>query len=201
MQTAEFFLVKVEVDDDSEVHLSHVGLVVFKLIVVELWADAVAECAACMPLFAVHFQILKLRFALAQQFQQVVGTNCLSEGIFTLHILVGHQLVGAVENPSVAEAAHLHFREDGSFRIMILADIQDGKLDLVLIDSVPRWRIPFYLPGLMLSRDLSFKITRHRNVSEIIVEGSQLRVNIDGDIRSMDRAEFRINPGSLMLIR
>lgn len=29
--------------------------------------------------------------------------------------------------PTPAEAAHLHFREDGSFRIMILADIQDGK--------------------------------------------------------------------------
>ena len=89
----------------------------------------------------------------------------------------------------------------GGIPICPKADIQDGKLDLVLIDSVPRWRIPFYLPGLMLSRDLSFKITRHRKVSEIIVEGSQLRVNIDGDIRSMDRAEFRINPGSLMMIR
>ena len=109
MQTAEFILVEVEVGDDAEVRLSHVGLVVFKLIVVELGTDAATQCAACMPLFAVHFQILKLRFALAQQFQQVVGTNCLSKGCFALHPLVGHQSVGAVENPSVAEAAHLLF--------------------------------------------------------------------------------------------
>ncbi|MBP5727874.1 MAG: diacylglycerol kinase family lipid kinase [Clostridia bacterium] len=89
----------------------------------------------------------------------------------------------------------------GGIPICPKADIQDGKLDLVLIRSVHRWQIPFYLPGLMLSKDLSFKITRHRKVSEIVVEGSQLRVNIDGDIRSVDHAEFRINPGSLMLIR
>ena len=107
MQTTEFLLVEVEIDDDAEVRLSHVGLVVFKLIVVELGADAVAECAARMPLFTIHFQIFKLRFALAQQLQQVVGSDRLSEGCLALHVLVGHQLVGAVENPSIAEAAHL----------------------------------------------------------------------------------------------
>ena len=115
MQTAEFLLVKVEVGDDSEVRLSHVGLVVFKLVVVELGADAVAECAARMPLFTIHFQIFKLRFALAQQLQQVVGSDRLSEGIFTLHILVGHQSVGAVEHPSIAEASHLLVGTDIQF--------------------------------------------------------------------------------------
>ena len=80
------------------------------------------------------------------------------------------------------------------------ADIGDGLLDLVLIRDVHRWQIPFYLPGLMLSRDLKFRITRHRRVSEVIVEGKELRINIDGDIISMSRADFRINPGSLILI-
>ena len=81
------------------------------------------------------------------------------------------------------------------------ADIADGKLDLVMIQNVGRWRIPLYLPGLMMSRDLKFKITRHRKVSRILIEGSGMRINIDGDIQDMRSAEFIIHPGSLLLIR
>lgn len=88
----------------------------------------------------------------------------------------------------------------GGIPICPKADIGDGLLDLVLIRDVHRWQIPFYLPGLMLSRDLKFRITLHRRVSEVIVGGKELRINIDGDIISMSRADFRINPGSLILI-
>ena len=89
----------------------------------------------------------------------------------------------------------------GGIPICPAADIDDGKLDLVLISNIHRWQIPFYLPGLMMSKDLGFRITRHRKVSEIIIRGQNLRINIDGDIVSMDHAVFRINPGSLFLIR
>lgn len=89
----------------------------------------------------------------------------------------------------------------GGIPICPAADIRDGLLDLVMIRNVSRWRIPFYLPGLMMSKDLKFRITRHRKVSEVLIEGDGLRINIDGDIRSMSRADFRINPGSLILIR
>ena len=81
------------------------------------------------------------------------------------------------------------------------ADIHDGKLDLVLIKGIRRWKIPFYLPGLMLSRDLKFKITKHKKVNRILIEGNSLRINIDGDIVTLSNAEFKINPGSLILIR
>lgn len=89
----------------------------------------------------------------------------------------------------------------GGIPICPAADISDGLLDLVLIDSVHRWQIPFYLPGLMMSRDLKFRITKHRKVKTVLIEGNGLRINIDGDIVSMSRAEFRINPSSLILIR
>lgn len=81
------------------------------------------------------------------------------------------------------------------------ADICDGKLDAVLIRNIHRWQIPFYLPGLMMSRALRFKITRHCRVSEIRIEGKNLRINIDGDIQTMSEAVFRISPASLNLIR
>jgi len=89
----------------------------------------------------------------------------------------------------------------GGIPICPLAEIDDGLLDLVLIRSRHRWQIPFYLPGLMLSRDLKFRITTHRRASCIRIRGEGLRVNIDGEICPMSDVEFRINPGSLLMIR
>lgn len=89
----------------------------------------------------------------------------------------------------------------GGIPICPAADIRDGLLDLVLINNVHRWQIPFYLPGLMMSKDLKFRITKHRKVKTVLIEGKGLRINIDGDIVSMSRAEFRVNPSSLVLIR
>lgn len=81
------------------------------------------------------------------------------------------------------------------------ADIQDGKLDLVLIRHIPRWKIPLYLPGLMMSKALRFSITRHMLVNRVVIEGNKMRINIDGSIVSRDSASFMVEPGSLMLIR
>lgn len=89
----------------------------------------------------------------------------------------------------------------GGIPICPEADIRDGLLNLVLIQSRHRWQIPFYLPGLMMSRDLKFRITKHRKVKTVLIEGENMRINIDGDITPMSRAEFRINPASLLLIR
>ena len=88
----------------------------------------------------------------------------------------------------------------GGIPICPAADAADGKLDVVMIRSVPRWRIPFYLPGLMMSRDLKFRITRHVTTSEVSISGKGLKFNIDGEIHPMNSAVFRIRPGSLMLI-
>ena len=89
----------------------------------------------------------------------------------------------------------------GGIPICPKADPTDGKLDLVLIKHRSRWQIPFYLPGLMLSRDLKFKITKYRRVSRIMIEGENLRINIDGEIQPMKKAEFTVKPASLRLIR
>ncbi|MCR5567360.1 MAG: diacylglycerol kinase family lipid kinase [Clostridiales bacterium] len=88
----------------------------------------------------------------------------------------------------------------GGIPICPAADIRDGLLDLVLIRGIGRWQIPFHLPGLMLSRALKFRITRHRKVKRVLIEGKDLRINIDGDIVSLSSVDFRINPASLHMI-
>ena len=88
----------------------------------------------------------------------------------------------------------------GGIPICPAANTGDGKLDAVLIRDVPGWRIPFYLPGLMMGRDLHFRIARHVLAEQITITGKNLRVNVDGEILSMDRADFRVLPRALQLI-
>ena len=88
----------------------------------------------------------------------------------------------------------------GGIPICPAADVRDGKLDLVMIRNVPRWRIPFYLPGLMMAKDLTFRITEHVRTEAVTIRGQGLKFNIDGEIRRMDEARFEVRPQSLMLI-
>lgn len=88
----------------------------------------------------------------------------------------------------------------GGIPICPAADVHDGMLDLVMIRNVPRWRIPFYLPGLMLSKDLTFRITEHVRTKEVTIRGHGLKFNIDGEIRRLDEAQFVVRPESLLLI-
>ena len=88
----------------------------------------------------------------------------------------------------------------GGIPICPAAEITDGKLDLVLVKNVPRRRIPLYLPGLMMGRILRFQITRHVLADEVMMEGRNLRVNVDGEIIPMDRIHFSIRKGVLQLI-
>ncbi len=88
----------------------------------------------------------------------------------------------------------------GGIPICPAAEISDGLLDLVLVENVPRRKIPLYLPGLMMGKVLDFKCTRHRLVREVSFEGQGLRVNVDGEILSMDSVHFGIREKALRLI-
>ena len=89
----------------------------------------------------------------------------------------------------------------GGIPICPAAETDDGLLNLIRISNIHKWQIPFYLPGLMLSRALHFRITNHSLVPWVRITGENMRINIDGDIVSLSDAVFRVNPGSLQLIR
>ena len=87
----------------------------------------------------------------------------------------------------------------GGIPICPVADPGDGWLDLVTVDHVPRWRIPRYLPALLLGRILQIPAAHHRLCKALTLESPGMRLNVDGEIFSMDRAVFSILPGKLML--
>ncbi|MBQ8555188.1 MAG: diacylglycerol kinase family lipid kinase [Clostridia bacterium] len=75
----------------------------------------------------------------------------------------------------------------------------DGKLDLVVVENKPKWMIPFYLPGLLMGRVLKFRITTHKRCDTVEIVSKGMRLNVDGEILTMDRANFHVEGGKLLL--
>lgn len=87
----------------------------------------------------------------------------------------------------------------GGIPIAPCAKVDDGLLDLVVVGHIPRWKIPRYLPGLLMGKVLSFPITEHILCRSIDLISPGMRLNIDGEIRPMDQATFAALPGVLLL--
>lgn len=87
----------------------------------------------------------------------------------------------------------------GGIPICPAAEPTDGLLDVVMVDTVPRWKIPFYLPGLMQGKVLGFGISHHERCRNLHICANNMRVQVDGEILSMDEARIDIQPGQLML--
>lgn len=87
----------------------------------------------------------------------------------------------------------------GGIPIAPCAKVDDGLLDLIVVNHIPRWKIPRYLPGLLSGKVLSFPITEHILCHSIQLLSPGMRLNIDGEIRPMDQAAFAALPGALLL--
>lgn len=89
----------------------------------------------------------------------------------------------------------------GGIPVCPSAQPDDGLLDMVIVETRPRWKIPFYLPGLMLGRIDRFKVTTHQRCSTMRIQSKGMRLNVDGEILPMDEADFEIMQGKLLLFR
>lgn len=87
----------------------------------------------------------------------------------------------------------------GGIHICPQARPDDGLLDVVMVENVPRWRIPFYLPGLLSGKILKFGITTHMRCERVKVSAKGMRMQIDGEILPMDEAELTVCPNMVML--
>ncbi|MHB8963574.1 MAG: diacylglycerol/lipid kinase family protein [Saccharofermentanales bacterium] len=78
--------------------------------------------------------------------------------------------------------------------------IDDGLLDVVVVENVPRLRMIGYLPGLLSGKILTFKDTTSFKGTNITISSPRpMRLNVDGEVLPYDRVEFRILPGELMV--
>ena len=102
---------------------------------------------------------------------------------------------------SVANGAYI----GGGIHISPEADVQSGKLQLIVIKACSRLKMVFcYLPGLMKGKILKFKDTVvHCRADEVVVKAASkeqtFRTNIDGEICNMAECRFSILPRSLSI--
>lgn len=92
----------------------------------------------------------------------------------------------------------------GGIHISPTAELQSGKLELIVIKACSRLRMLSYLPGLLGGKILTFKDTVvHCRANTISVRplGNQkgFRVNVDGEIRDLPYCEFAICPSALSI--
>ena len=77
----------------------------------------------------------------------------------------------------------------------------DGLLDVLVVSGMSRPRMLSALPGLLSGRIQTFPETVHHYARRLHLEGNALRINIDGEIITMDQADIEIIPSSLLVYR
>ena len=79
------------------------------------------------------------------------------------------------------------------------ADLTDGVFDVMVVDAVPRWVIPFYLPSLMMGTLYKKKPAHCFRASRVKLACKGMRLNMDGEIFPMEDAVIRCEEDALLL--
>lgn len=116
---------------------------------------------------------------------------------FAMHIEIGEDIVldGEYMICSIANGKFI----GGGIPIAPVADVADGLFDMILVDAVPRWKIPFYLPGLLGGKLINYKITRHYRAASCVLESPHMRLNLDGEILPIDKTRFLCQKDALKI--
>ena len=86
----------------------------------------------------------------------------------------------------------------GGIPILPIANVEDGLLDIMVVDTVPSWRIVFYLPAILGGTLLKKKISHHYRADRCTLTSHNMRLNMDGEIVPMESARFTVQPASLL---
>lgn len=87
----------------------------------------------------------------------------------------------------------------GGIPIAPLAAVTDGLLDVLVVDAVPRWKLPAYLVPLMMGKLHECKISHRFLTSKCKLQCRNMRLNLDGEILPMEEAIFACETDQLLL--
>ena len=77
----------------------------------------------------------------------------------------------------------------------------DGLLDVLVVRGMTKPRMLSVLPGLLQGKIESFPETTHQLARKVSLKAPSIRVNIDGEIITMDHADIEVVPSSLLIYR
>lgn len=86
----------------------------------------------------------------------------------------------------------------GGIPILPLAEVDDGLLDVMVVESLPGWKIPLYLPAILGGSLIHKKFAHHYRAKHCTLTSPGMRLNLDGEIVPMESARFECKPASLL---
>lgn len=87
----------------------------------------------------------------------------------------------------------------GGIPITPMADVTDGLFDVEVVDAIPRWKIPFYLPSLMRGTLPRRKPAHHYLTNRCTIRCAGMHLQLDGEISPIDEARFVCESDALQL--
>lgn len=81
------------------------------------------------------------------------------------------------------------------------ARVDDGLLDIVIVDRIKWYKLPLRLVGLLRGHILRFPETHFLRAKEIRFSAPDMRLNVDGEIVSAETAQAKVLPGALKIHR
>lgn len=85
----------------------------------------------------------------------------------------------------------------GGMLVAPKSNFSDGMFDVVIVDRVPSFMIPFLLPLFILGVHIYLPIARVVRAKSVILRSKDMVVNIDGQLYPMDEAQYEMMPGVL----
>lgn len=86
----------------------------------------------------------------------------------------------------------------GGMQVAPKANMEDGKLDVCIISSLPKWRVPFLLPKFIKGDHLHFSFVEYYRGEHVRISSSMPSpLNIDGELAGTTPLECSLKPLSL----
>lgn len=115
---------------------------------------------------------------------------------FTIRVTAGDRVLdGEYMICTIANGRYI----GGGIPIAPLADMTDGMFDLMLVDKVARWRIPFYLPSLLAGKLYKRSISHRYLVTSCTIDCDSMQLNLDGEILPMPESHFVCETDAMLL--
>ena len=103
----------------------------------------------------------------------------------------GEMLVCAIANGGVY---------GGGIPIAPESSVNDGLFDVLILKFLPsRLKLITYLPGLLKGKATHFDISTLYRAKKVHIHPQPMRVNVDGDVFSMEREDFELHKDALLV--
>ena len=165
---------------NGDIFLNEIGTG-FDVSVLDWAAKAKKYCRGILPYFYGVMQTL-FRFRAISLTYAVDGGEPVTREAFVMGVANGKWIGGGIAIAPEAAA-------------------DDGLLDVVVVDTIPRRKLMGRLAGLMKGKILTFPETHFIRASFVSFSSPSMRVNVDGEIVPAEKVEARILPGLLLVHR